>query len=153
MFSSTINMSSKSNNKFTLFQIHDSRHSCAPPLKLDWTSNNKLTFVSAYAPKDRSNNCVQNRAMESARFKGNRLRRDGTKYKLDIILDMHGAGPFDVTVFIDGQPVISGKYNPSNNPKFFVSKRYYMKMGVYSKNTWDFLFVAEKPSVYKRKLN
>lgn len=151
-FSSIISMTSKSNNKFTFYQLHDARYSCAPPLKLDWTSANTLRFTSAYAPKDRSNNCVQNRSIESARYHGKRLSRDGTKYKLDVIFDFHGNGPFDVTVFIDGKPVMSGKYNPSRNPNFFVSKRYYMKMGVYSKYSWDFLFTAEKPTVYRKRL-
>ena len=63
--------------------------------------------------------------------------RDGTDYKLNVILDFDGKSGFNVEVFLDGMLEVSGKYIPPKG-KAIPSKYFYFKHGVYSRNIFDY---------------
>ena len=89
--------------------------------------------------------------MVSARYTGPRLRRDGTVYKLQVRLQFDGAAGFTTTVFLDGRKVMSGAYSPPSDAKYFKSKRYYMKHGVYSRHMWAYEFTSNDVTVMRQK--
>ena len=63
----------------------------------------------------------------------NKIKRDGT-HKMDVYLDFDGNAGFVVDVYIDDELQVSGKYSPPSQKKYVLSRYYYFKHGVYSKN-------------------
>lgn len=138
VFSSEVAMTTQSNEPFIIFQIHDGRFGCSPPMSLRWQGNGTLSFDSDYTKGKGMAGCVENRSLRNARYHGSALRRDGTAYQLQVKLAFDGEGSFDVEAAVNGDRVLSGTYSPPNDPQFLRSKRFYMKHGVYSKNRWDY---------------
>ncbi len=151
LFSSTIQMKTNSTEPFTLFQIHDGRGSCAPPLKLHWQRSNGLSFYSSYSLDKGAHDCVENRSLVNSRYLGPKLRRDGTPYQIQIVMDFDGKGAFDVSVFLEGSHVLSGRYEPPADSRFFRSDRFWMKHGVYSKQKWFYEMTSSNIKVMKRR--
>ncbi len=151
MFTSSIQLRAGTNQSFTMFQVHDGRGSCSPPLKLDWHSDNRLRFRSSYSLDKGVADCVYNNEMINARYTGPRLRRDGTVYKLQVLVQFNGKSGFNTTVFVDDKKVMSGTYRPPSDTKFFKSTRYYMKHGVYSRDMWKYQFVSSGVKVLRQK--
>lgn len=151
MFTSSIRLNASSNQSFTMFQVHDGRGSCSPPLKLDWHSDNRLRFRSSYSLDKGVADCVYNNEMTNVRYSGPRLRRDGTAYKLQVVVKFDGASGFSTTVFIDGKRVMSGTYRPPTDVKFYKSTKYYLKHGVYSRDMWKYQFASTGVSVMRQK--
>lgn len=151
LFSTTLRFDSTVKKDFTLFQIHDGRLSCAPPLKLDWRADNRMGFYSSYSLDKGVHDCVENRKMISERFSGPRLKRDGTAYDLKILLEFDGASGFETTVFLDGVKVLSGEYDPPTDPRFFKSSKFYMKHGSYSRDVWSYRLTSTDISVFRQK--
>jgi hypothetical protein len=143
VFSSTISMRSKANEPFILFQIHDGRLGCSPPMSLRWTRLNTLSFDSDYTMGKGMDGCVQNRSLRDARYAGPDLKRDGTKYQLQAAVAFDGKGAFDIDVSIDGNRVLSGTYTPPNDGKFVRSSKFFMKHGVYSQQRFDYEMRSE----------
>jgi hypothetical protein len=137
-FSSNVAMKTGSGEPFILFQIHDGRNGCAPPMSLRWQGNGSLSFDSDYTKGKGMAGCVENRELRNAGYRGPSLKRNGTAYDLQVALMFDGNGAFDVAVSIDGKQVLSGKYSPPDDPQFLRSTRFYMKHGVYSRNRWDY---------------
>jgi len=149
MFDSTVSMRTGSREGFIFFQIHDGRNGCSPPMSLRWGENNTLSFDSDYTRDQGMNGCVENRELRNARYSGPRLRRDGTQYHFQAIVEFDGSGDFDVSAYIDGAVVITGHYQPSNDPEFVASPRFYLKHGVYSQFEWPYEMVSENMRVYR----
>lgn len=143
MFESTISMQTDSREGFIFFQVHDGRNGCSPPMSLRWRENNTLSFDSNYTRDQGMDGCVVNHELQNARFSGPRLRRDGTPFNFRAILEFDGDGNFDITVFIDGVQVLGGHYQPSDDPSFVASPRFYMKHGVYSQFVWPYEMRSE----------
>ncbi|RWX36786.1 hypothetical protein EHI43_08870 [Rhizobium leguminosarum] len=137
-FDTTVSMKTSQSNDFILFQVHDGRNGCSPPMSLRWTGGNSLRFDSDYTRGKGMAGCVENRGLRGAGYHGPSLRRDGTPYHLRVTLAFDGQGGFDVSVQINGSGVLSGRYQPSNDPQFLTSKRFYMKHGVYSQKPFDY---------------
>lgn len=137
-FSTTLEMRSKSKEPFIVFQVHDGRNGCSPPLSLRWGSGGALSFDSDYTKGKGMSGCVENRSLRNAGYRGPSLKRDGTPYKLQVSLAFDGNGGFDVSASVNGKPSISGNYSPPEDPQFLRSKRFYMKHGVYSRNLFDY---------------
>ncbi len=138
LFETTVAMTTQSTEPFVLFQIHDGRNGCAPPLSVRWKSDNTLGFDSDYTRDQGMDGCVENRALRDQRYTGARLQRNGTPHKLQVLLTFDGNGNFDVVVYMDGAGVLQGRYEPSSNPGFVSSSRFYMKHGVYSQRVWSY---------------
>lgn len=138
LFSATVSMTTASNEPFVIFQIHDGRDGCAPPMSLRWTSGNTLSFDSDYTMNRKMQGCVPNISLRHASYKGPRLKRDGTPHDLKVALQFDGNGGFDVNVSLDGEPAIAGKYEPSSDKRYFRSRKFYMKHGVYSRNLFEY---------------
>ncbi|WP_326893470.1 hypothetical protein U8P73_31145 (plasmid) [Rhizobium beringeri] len=137
-FDTTVSMKASQSNDFILFQIHDGRLGCSPPMSLRWTGSNTFRFDSDYTRGKGMAGCVENRVLRGAGYHGPSLRRDGTPYHLHVTLAFDGQGGFDVSVQINGRGVLSGRYQPSSDPQFISSKRFYMSHGVYSQKPFDY---------------
>ncbi len=137
-FDTTVSMKASQSNDFILFQIHDGRLGCSPPMSLRWTGSNTFRFDSDYTRGKGMAGCVENRGLRGAGYHGPSLRRDGTPYHLHVTLAFDGQGGFDVSVQINGRGVLSGRYQPSSDPQFISSKRFYMTHGVYSQKPFDY---------------
>ena len=66
------------------------------------------------------------------------IKRNGTEYKLNILVDFDGKSGFDIQAFLDNKLEINGKYSPPSGSKYFKSKYYFFKHGVYSKRMFDY---------------
>ncbi|WP_246799130.1 hypothetical protein [Rhizobium leguminosarum] len=137
-FETTVSMKTSQSNDFILFQVHDGRMGCSPPMSLRWTGGNALRFDSDYTRGKGMAGCVENRGLRGAGYHGPSLRRNGTPYHLRVTLAFDGQGGFDVSVQINGSSALSGRYQPSTDPRFVTSKRFYMKHGVYSQKPFDY---------------
>lgn len=152
LFSSTISMSSTSRERFDVFQIHDERWGCAPPLKLEVMGNGRLSLDSEYkigsAPGD---NCRKNRPFSDQASQA-RIQRDGTEYLLEVVVDFDGAGGFRIWIRLDGSTQITGQYAPPRGQGYFDSKKFYFKHGVYSKNMFPYELKSTNMRVRRVKL-
>jgi hypothetical protein len=131
-------MRSKSKEPFVVFQVHDGRDGCSPPLSVRWRLEGTLSFDSDYTKGKGMAGCYVNLGLRQAEYQGPPLQRDGTPYKFDATVEFDGNGGFDVSIAIDGKQSIAGKYAPSDNPDYVRSKRFYFKHGVYSRNVFDY---------------
>lgn len=153
-FKYTLSFNSSSMEKFTLFQIHDNRESCAPPLKIDWTSKNSLQLESHYKIEGKGEEyCVPNWAMRNAEaLQPIILRRDGTKYAVQLLLDFDGEGNFSLEVFVDDELILVSSYLVRStlpsvktegnlivaNPVFEKSEKFMFKQGNYSRRFFTY---------------
>lgn len=147
-FKYTLSLISSSKEKFTFFQIHDGRESCAPPLKIDWTEMNSIRLESHYKIIGKGEEyCVPNWNMRNAKaLYPIVLRRDGTKYDVELLLDFDGEGNFTVEIFVDDELALVSAYQRDAtfasvkteggltviNPVFEKFDKLYFKQGSYS---------------------
>lgn len=111
VFESYISLETKSDEKLSLFQIHDSRMNCAPLLTLLWMPNNRLAFESEYFIQGESPNdstCITN-DIETF-YKPHKLNRNGDGYQLKVKIDFEKESAFSVSIFIDGNVILKGQY-------------------------------------------
>jgi len=111
---------------------------CSPPMSLRWTGGNTLRFDSDYTRGKGMGGCFENWGLRNAIYDGQTLKRDGTTYDLAVTMAFDGKGSFDVTVRIDGAVALSGKYEPSSDPQFLTSKRFFMKHGAYTQDRFEY---------------
>ncbi len=119
-------------NKFDIFQIHDGRNGCAPPLKVGFNSTSRLYVRADYKTGD-GESCVRNAMYNTGTTP---ILRNGTAYTLRIIIDFDGAGSFDVSVYLNDVLEIEDTYTPPKTG--FKSKYFFFKHGVYSQNIFDY---------------
>lgn len=148
-FSTNVSIRSPSTEKFAIFQIHDGRFGCAPPLMVRVQPSGHLTINGDYKIGSQpGENCVRNVLTKSGRSAA-RMRRDGTEYKLDVILDFDGQSGFEVYVYLDDALQIRGKYQVDPGKGYFVSKHFYFKHGSYSQNIFEYEIVSRDMRVSK----
>ncbi|SIT12245.1 hypothetical protein SAMN05421759_1185 [Roseivivax lentus] len=158
LFETTVSLTSPSSQKFDVFQMHDARKACAPPLKVEWGSDNRVALRSHYKVAGKGeDHCIQNELVTANYQRKQVLKRDGTKHLLQILLDLDGHGSFSVSVLVDGRPAIQGQYSPDlpagvyksvsgirmNTPKIDRSQKINFKHGVYAKNRFPFELRSE----------
>ena len=81
--------------------------------------------------------CVKD-VIKSTGLGTTQIKRDGTEYKLNVLLNFDGKSGFDVDVYLDDKLEVSGKYSPPTGNKYVASKYFYFKHGVYSRNMFDY---------------
>ena len=148
-FSTFVSMTTKSNEKFGIFQIHDGRLGCAPPLKVDVRRDGRLELVSDVKTGP-GESCVRGKL--SRQVSRDILRRDGTEQKLDILIEFNGTGSFKATIWIDDKPQISGWYHPSTKANAWLPEKFFFKHGNYSQRVYDYVMTSRKMKVTKVKL-
>lgn len=146
LFTTHLAMTSRSREKFGVFQIHDGRLGCSPPLKVDVLESGHLRLTSDLKTGP-GESCV--RGQLSNRTTRGRLRRDGTEQKLDILIEFDGKGGFKATIWLDNVLQVSGKYDPANQPGAYRSKKFYFKHGVYSQHMFGYVMTSRGMSVRK----
>ena len=135
LFSATVAMSSPVNREFSIFSIHDGRNGCAPPLQLFVRPDGRM-YISSDVKTGSGESCIE--GVIGSVSQG-RILRDGTDQLLEVLVQFDGAGGFGVTVTLDGEPQINGRYQPSSNAAAILSERFYFKHGVYSKTVFEYL--------------
>ena len=134
--------------KFDIFQIHDGRNGCAPPLKVNVQSGGQLRLYADYKTGP-GEQCVKD-VIKSTGLGTTQIKRDGTEYKLNVLLNFDGKSGFDVDVYLDDKLEVSGKYSPPTGNKYEASKYFYFKHGVYSRNMFDY---EMKSKISMKKVN
>ena len=122
--------------KFDIFQIHDGRDGCAPPLKVNIQSGGHLRLFADY--KTGPGEQCERDVIKSSGFGKTQIKRDGTEYKLNVLLNFDGKSGFNVDVYLDDKLEVSGKYAPPTGNKYVASKYFYFKHGVYSRNMFNY---------------
>lgn len=157
LFETSVALTSSSSQKFVVFQMHDGRKACAPPLIVEWRSNNRIALVSAYKVAGRGEeHCIKNNIATANYQRGPILRRDGTEHLLQVLLDFDGSGAFDVAVAVDGKRSVEGRYDPNlpsravtsvtgirmSSPEIDKGRNLYFKHGVYSQKSFKFVLIS-----------
>lgn len=158
LFKTIVAMRSNSQQRFDVFQMHDGRKECAPPLKVEWGANNQVRLVSEYKIRGGVNDDCVPAPLGSKNFqRGQVLPRDGSKHNLHVRISFNGKGAFSAEVFVDGKLAVSGVYNPTYrpksaktidgrrvaNPEFELPKSFYFKHGVYARKRFNFVLTSE----------
>ena len=142
LFETTLQMMTASSEPFVVFQIHDGRNGCAPPMSVRWQSNNTLSFDSDYTMNRGMDGCFPNNELRKARYNGPRLSRDGNPHLFRARITFDGLGGFDIAVEVDGVLALSGRYAPPVDTKYMRSQKFYFKHGVYSQRVWRYELVS-----------
>lgn len=152
-FSTTLAISSASSETLTLFQIHDGRLGCGPPLMVRLGADNRLFITGDYKVGDQpGENCIRDVLSASGKSAA-RLPRDGTAHKLEVIIDFDGQSGFRVFLYLDSALQLTGAYRPGSDPRLWRSKQFYFKHGVYSQNVVPFTVTSRAMRVDKIRLN
>lgn len=153
VFETTVALTSNSSRAFDVFQMHDGRQHCAPPLKVEWSSKNQIKLTGEYKMKGGGNDdCIPTTLNHKNYQRGQVLSRNGAPHRLQIALTFDGTGGYAVDVFVDGKPAVSGNYDPDYSPSsgttidgrrvklsgFERSKHFFFKHGVYAAKAFDF---------------
>lgn len=146
LFQTIISMKARNRGKFDIFQIHDGRNGCAPPLKVTVLSSGRIELVSEIN-KDDGRHCIRQNL--SARVSRGKIRRDGTEQELKVLVGFDGNGGFVATVWIDGKIQTSGHYERPAIEGAYRSKYFYFKHGVYSPQTFTYEMVSRGMKVSK----
>lgn len=149
LFETRISMTTNSSEKFDIFQIHDGRLGCAPPLKLTVLGSGQIELISDIKTGP-GESCIRGKLSQNVTPA--RIRRDGTEQHLEVLIAFDGTGGFDATVWIDGVVQISGRYDPSSEPEAFRPEKYYFKHGVYSQRMFDYVLVSRGMKVSRVRL-
>ena len=132
--------------KFDIFQIHDGRDGCAPPLKVNIQPDGKIKLRGDYK-KGPGEKCVYDIIKSTGRGK-TKIKRDGTEYKLNILLDFDGNGGFEVEVYINDEFEVSGEYRFEAGLGYIKSRYFAFKHGVYSR--FKFPYVLDSVMTMER---
>lgn len=148
LFETTIAMTTASTERFAVFQIHDGRMGCAPPLKLDVEPNGAISLTSDIKTGP-GESCIRGAISEQSR--NGVIRRDGTSHALRVLLEFDGTGSFTATVWVDGTAHLSGRYEIQTGQ--YRPESYYFKHGVYSLNMFDYELVSSGMDVRAVQVN
>lgn len=144
LFQTTISMTTRKREKFDIFQIHDGRSGCAPPLKVTVLASGHIELVSEIN-KNAGRQCIKRRLF--SRISRGRFRRDGTEQELKVLVDFDGRGGFDVTVWIDDVRQTSGRYERPAGKGAYKSRYFYFKHGVYSPRVFPYKMTSRGMNV------
>lgn len=148
LFTTLMSLTSSKSATWDVFQIHDGRRGCAPPLKVTVMASGQMELHSDIKTGP-GESCIRGK-LTNARSKG-RIRRDGTEQKLDILIEFDGQGGFHATIWLDGVAQLQGQYKSPNNPGAFQSEHFYFKHGVYSQHAFSYVLVSRNMKVKKVK--
>ena len=148
MFASNVAMQSLRPKRFDIFQLHDGRRFCAPPLKVTVLPDGRLELWSDVAFNN--GECIYGKLTK--RPSSGRLVFDGTEQELKILIDFDGTGGFDIYVWLDGKMEASGQYNQPTQSNAFRSTKFYFKHGAYSQEMFDYVLTSRDMSVKKVRL-
>ena len=142
-FQSIFSINDKSVNKenFDIFSIHDGRKNCAPPLVLSIESDGVLNLRGDY--KTGPGEQCERDVLNSKSFNSTTIKRDGTKYKLNLIIQFNGNGSFSSKVYLNNILQLEANYLSPKQSGYFVSKYFSFKHGVYSKNIFDYTLTSK----------
>jgi hypothetical protein len=149
LFTAHLAMTSPVAEKYDIFQMHDGRRGCAPPLKLTVLKSGRMELTSDLktGPGESCQRGWLDRGPTPARF-----RRDGTEQKLEVLVNFDGRGGFAATVWLDGPVQLQGAYKVPEDPKFFRSDFFYFKHGVYSERMFRYEMRSRDMQVRKVRL-
>lgn len=144
LFQANVSMMTRNSEKFDIFQIHDGRRGCAPPLKVDVQKSGNLKLISDIKT-GKGESCI--RGVLSNKVSSARISRNGKTQKLEILVDFNGKGGFDTEIKIDGKSQIKGAYRPSKKKGHFQPKFFYFKHGVYSQRSFNYVMTSKNMRV------
>ena len=144
-----LSLQSKSGEPAIVFQIHDGRQGCSPPLSVRWRQNGVLTFDSDYTKGKGLKGCRSNLDLRQAIYFGPTLKRDGTNYDFDAYVSMDGKGGFEVEIKINGKTAIGGTFSQLTELGFVKSTRFHFKHGVYSPSMFNYEFKSSGMKTYR----
>ena len=141
-FQSDFTFEGDTDQKFDIFQMHDGRDSCAPPLKVEVLKKGDIRLIADYRLKydykqGDKEKCEKD-IIKSKVINNIKIKKNGKQNKLNIVLIFHGNSNFDVGVFINDKFVISGRYAPPLGKGYYKSKYFYFKHGNYSRYKFDY---------------
>ena len=148
-FTSIIRMTNDKNEKFDIFQMHDGRDGCAPPLKVTVLSSGRFKLEADYKT-GKGESCVRD-VFSQSRNSSVVFKRNGQPQQLDVSVDFLGKQRFSVQVFLDGKLAAQGDYSPPEGKGYITSKHFYFKHGVYSKRMFDYQMISQNMSVKRIK--
>lgn len=146
VFSSKISFTSQSNQRFIIFSIHDGRDGCAPPSSLYIAENGQL-YVESDIKTGPGESCIRGRLGQPSRLK---FKRDGSEQDLKILVEFDGQGGFQLSIWLDGQLEINGKYREPTIVKPVYANRhdgFFFKHGVYSNKEFNFEMISKDRTV------
>ncbi len=153
-FQSDFTFEGDTDQKFDIFQMHDGRDSCAPPLKVEVQKGGEIRLIGDYRLKydykEGDKEQCERDIIKSKVINDIKIKKNGKKNKLNVILILNGNSNFDVGVFINNKFVISGRYSPPKGKEYYKSKYFYFKHGNYSRYNFDYTI---KSKIKMIKLN
>ncbi|WP_420862092.1 hypothetical protein [Algirhabdus cladophorae] len=148
LFQTQFQIDTNSSQEFSVFSIHDARDGCAPPFQLFITPRGGM-YVSSDIKLGPGEQCDRGTFGQRA---NSGIKRDGTPYDLKILVSFDGKGAFDGTVWLNDVVQIQDRYEPPNRPDAIISKKFYFKHGVYSRNVFPYKAVSSKMRVKRVRL-
>ncbi|SLN28919.1 hypothetical protein [Pseudooctadecabacter jejudonensis] len=145
LFTTTIAMTSPVNREFSIFSIHDGRRGCAPPMQLFVQPDGRM-YVASAIKTGAGQSCID---QQLGGISPDRILRNGTEQDLRILVQFDGAGGFGLTVWLDGEVQITGRYRPPSDPNALVTDRFFFKHGVYSRTVFDYLLQSRGMQVVR----
>ena len=153
-FQSDFTFEGDTDQKFDIFQMHDGRDSCAPPLKISVLKKGEIRLIGDYRLKydykEGDKEQCERDIIKSKVINDIKIQKNGKKNKLNVVLIFHGSSNFDVGVFVNDKFVISGRYAPPQGKGYYKSKYFYFKHGNYSRYIFDYTI---KSKIKMIKLN
>lgn len=144
MFTTYLTMRTQVAEKYDIFQMHDGRRGCAPPLKLTVKRDGRMELTSDLKTGP-GESCE--RGWLDRRATPGRIRTDGTEQKLEVLVNFDGEGGFATTVWLDGVMQLNGRYTAPADPRYFASEFFYFKHGVYSQRSFPYEMTSRGMSV------
>ena len=153
-FQSDFTFEGDTDQKFDIFQMHDGRDSCAPPLKVEVQKGGEIRLIGDYRLKydykEGDKEQCERDIIKSKVINDIKIKKNGKRNKLNVILILNGNSNFDVGVFINNKFAISGRYSPPKGKGYYKSKYFYFKHGNYSRYIFDYTI---KSKIKMIKLN
>ncbi|WP_162896753.1 hypothetical protein [Ruegeria sp. AD91A] len=150
LFTSRVSMTGEKGQKFGLFQIHDGRHGCAPPLKIDVTKSGHLALISDIKTGP-GESCIRGK-LSTAKSPG-RFVLDGKEREVKVLVVFDGEGNFDTTIWLDNKVQATGRYEFSKSAGAFQPEKYFFKHGVYSQYPFRYEMVSRDVRVKRVKIS
>lgn len=151
LFESRIAMKTARRDRFSVFQIHDGRHGCAPPLMVNVMPSGQIELTSDVKTGP-GESCIRGKLGTSRSRRT--ILRDGTVHLLRVLITFDGRGGFAATVWVDGNMHVSGTFRPSDKPaaEAHRPKFFYFKHGVYTQHVFAYVMTSENMRVRRVKL-
>lgn len=141
LFETDFSFTSESNERFSIFSLHDTRDGCAPPAQLHVNPDGRI-WIASDVKVGAGEQCIRGRLGTSSSA---RILRDGTEQNLRVLVNFDGDGGFLITVWLDGKRQFKEKYSPQKNG--YKSKTFHFNHGVYSQAMFDYIMKSRNVKV------